>query len=48
VTLTAIPDAGSTFQGWSGACAGSGTCTLDMTQSREVTATFQREAVSLP
>ncbi len=41
VTLTAAPASGSTFGGWSGACAGTGaTCTVTMSQARSVTATF--------
>jgi aryl-phospho-beta-D-glucosidase BglC (GH1 family) len=40
VTLTATPAGGSTFAGWSGACAGTGSCTVSMTQARSVTATF--------
>jgi len=41
VTLTAVPDAESTFSGWSGACSGTNTtCTITMTQSWSVTATF--------
>ena len=40
VTLTAAPAAGSTFAGWSGACTGSGSCVVSMTQARSVTATF--------
>jgi len=40
VTLTALPASNSTFAGWSGACSGTGTCTLSMTQVRSVTATF--------
>ena len=40
ITLTADPDPGSTFTGWGGACAGSGTCTLTMDRARDVTATF--------
>ena len=44
VTLTATPASGSSFQGWNGGgCSGTGSCTVDMTQAREVTATFQRE-----
>jgi peptidoglycan/xylan/chitin deacetylase (PgdA/CDA1 family) len=41
VTLTATPANGSTFTGWSGAgCSGSGTCNVNMTDIRSVTAVF--------
>ena len=40
VTLVAVPATGSTFAGWSGACTGTGTCTVAMTAARTVTATF--------
>jgi uncharacterized repeat protein (TIGR02543 family) len=40
VTLTATPASGSTFGGWSGACTGTGSCSVTMTQARSVTATF--------
>ena len=41
VTLTAAPDATSTFTGWAGSgCAGTGTCTVMMTAAQSVTATF--------
>jgi hypothetical protein len=40
VTLTAVAEAGSTFAGWSGACSGTGTCTVSMTSNASVTATF--------
>jgi hypothetical protein len=40
VTLFATPEAGSQFSGWSGACTGSGDCTLTMDANKTVTATF--------
>jgi hypothetical protein len=40
VTLTATPAAGSVFDGWTGVCAGTGTCIVSMSQARSVTATF--------
>ena len=40
VSLTAAPAGGSVFGGWSGACAGTATCTVAMSESRSVTATF--------
>ena len=41
VTLTAQPDAGAAFSGWTGACSGSAsTCQVRMDQQRSVTATF--------
>ena len=46
VTLTASTSAGSTFTGWSGACAGKGTCTITMSRARSVTATFTSSASS--
>jgi 5-hydroxyisourate hydrolase-like protein (transthyretin family) len=45
VTLTATPSAGSVFAGWSGACSGTGVCTVSMTQARTVTASFTRVTV---
>jgi uncharacterized repeat protein (TIGR02543 family) len=39
VTLSAVPDAGFTFSGWSGACSGTN-CNITMTSSENVTATF--------
>ncbi len=46
VTLTATADAGSTFDGWSGACTGTGTCVVAMTEARTVTATFSAPAAA--
>jgi len=40
VTLTATAASGSAFAGWSGACSGTGNCTVTMSQIRAVTATF--------
>jgi Bacterial Ig-like domain (group 3)/Divergent InlB B-repeat domain len=40
VTLTAAPAAGSTFAGWSGACSGTGSCSVTMNSAQAVTATF--------
>ncbi len=40
VTLTATPANGSRFKGWTGACTGTQTCTVTMSQARTVTATF--------
>ncbi len=40
VTLTATAGLDSTFAGWSGACSGTGTCTVTMSQPRNVTASF--------
>jgi hypothetical protein len=41
VTLTATPNSGSTFDGWSGACSGiAPTCVVTMNANQSVTATF--------
>ncbi len=40
VTLTATPAAGSSFAGWSGACTGTGECTLTMKPDVSVNAAF--------
>jgi len=42
VILTANPNAGSSFKAWSGACTGTGTCTVTMSAARSVTATFSK------
>jgi hypothetical protein len=40
VTLTATPDAGSSFTGWSGACSGLAACVVTMSTAQAVTAAF--------
>jgi hypothetical protein len=40
VTLTATPDTGSAFKGWSGACTGTAACTVPVNGTTQVTATF--------
>lgn len=40
VDLTATADDGSLFTGWEGACAGTGACSVTITATRQVTATF--------
>ena len=46
--LFASPAGGSTFTGWSGACTGTGTCSVLMSQARAVTATFTLTASGPP
>lgn len=41
VTLTAEPEFGSFFSGWSGACSGTDPCQLTMDDSKSVTATYR-------
>ncbi len=40
VTLTAVPDAGSEFTGWGGACSGTGSCAVNLNSEQSVTANF--------
>lgn len=41
ITLEAEPEEGSVFVGWSGACEGTGPCTIRVDSDRVVTATFE-------
>jgi len=47
VTLNATPATGFTFAGWSGACTGTGACTLPTTGAQSVTASFGTTVASL-
>ncbi|MGH7343824.1 MAG: InlB B-repeat-containing protein, partial [Candidatus Rokuibacteriota bacterium] len=49
VSLTATPATSSDFSGWSGACSGSGACSVTMDAAKNVTATFtlKQHALSL-
>ena len=47
VTLTASPANGSIFQGWGGACSGTGTCSVTMNSDQSVTATFTSATYAL-
>ena len=41
LTLKAVPDAGSTFTGWTGdGCSGTGDCTVVMNADKDITAAF--------
>lgn len=40
VVLTALPDAGAIFQGWSGACSGTSTCSLTVSSDVQLAAAF--------
>ena len=40
VTLKPAAKAGAAFRGWSGACSGTGTCTVNLSRNRTVTAKF--------
>ena len=47
VTLNAAPAAGWTFSGWNGACSGTGSCVVTMTQDLSVGATFTQLSYTL-
>ena len=47
VTLTATASTGSVFSGWSGACSGTGSCTVTMSEAKQVNAQFQAQTYSL-
>jgi uncharacterized repeat protein (TIGR02543 family) len=47
VTLSAVPDTGSTFTGWSGDCTGTDDCQVTMSTTKTVTADFALNLVTL-
>jgi Divergent InlB B-repeat domain len=47
VTLTPQPAPGSRFSAWTGACAGSGPCTVSLTAAASVTAVFDLDSFPL-
>jgi hypothetical protein len=47
VTLTAVPATGTTFNGWSGACTGTGTCILTVNSAKSAIATFTLNTYAL-
>ena len=46
VAVTAAPNSGYAFSGWSGACTGTSTCSVTMSANRAVTATFSVNAAA--
>lgn len=48
VSLTATPDPASSFAGWSGACSGTGACSVTMDAAKSVTASFTSSGVTPP
>ena len=48
VTLAATAPSGSQFAGWSGACSGTASCTVSMTEARSVTAAFSSTTPPTP
>lgn len=47
VTLEAAADSTSSFAGWTGACSGTGSCTVSMNGIQSATATFTRQQAEL-
>lgn len=48
VILSPVADAASTFAGWSGACTGTGTCSVTMDAAKTATATFNTTPAGSP
>jgi len=47
VTLTAVPDTGVNFMGWTGDCNGTMPCTLDLTAGKSAAANFTKQRFTL-
>ena len=47
ITLNATPSSGWNFSGWTGACMGVGSCTVNLTGNLAVTGVFVQQGVSL-
>ncbi len=47
VKLTAAPSSNSLFNGWGGACTGSGECEVSLTEAKTVTASFTKKQFRL-
>jgi DNA-binding beta-propeller fold protein YncE len=45
VSLSASPASGATFDGWGGACSGTGACTVTMSADKAVSATFNSKSL---
>lgn len=44
ITITAVPDAGSTFSGWGGDCGGTGTCVISgISKDKNITVSFKKQ-----
>ncbi len=48
VTLVATPDTNMVFGGWTGDCSGAGSCSVTMTASHTVRATFYKQSSGAP
>jgi arabinogalactan endo-1,4-beta-galactosidase len=48
VALAQVPNSGSTFGGWTGACTGTASCSVTMNAAESVTATFNTTVASNP
>ncbi len=47
ITISAAPDTGAGFTGWTGACTGTGLCTVTMDAAKSVTANFTTSVLGI-